>query len=251
MAHSAFKRTQLRDLYIALAAFKQSEQVAIAQFHAQDPSMLAHRIKHDLKTVAGYPSLADTVLVDDRRKPLPERVDVATIGSTAEFAKALQARLEHDVDGRSELRFTYLEREPSPLRGSGLERRQMDLLLLSADGHPILGELKRAADNLPYYALIQLFVHLVELSSSSQRRRLSTLGVPAAACGLPMDLYLIAYGDPHVTHTEASLEATERIARQLMRHPTCGLREHVRRVVYLEAKPVAGSLAFEPTFVVD
>src|SRR4051794_12951211 len=104
MAHSAFKRTQLRDLYIALAAFKQSEQVAIAQFHAQDPSMLAQRTKHALKPVPAYPSWAAPVLADDRRKPLPERVDVATIGSTAEFAKALQARLEHDVDGRSELR---------------------------------------------------------------------------------------------------------------------------------------------------
>lgn len=251
MTSPDFKRTQLRDFYIALASLKQSEQVALAQFHAEDPSMLAHRIKHDLKTVAGYPSLAGTLLVDDDRDPLPDQVDVAELASTPEFAKALKDRPQHSVSGHPELGFGYLEREPSPLRGSGLERRHMDLLLLSGDEHPVLAELKRAADNLPYYALIQLLVHLVELSSPSQRDRLTRLGVPAEAAGLPMDLYLIAYGDPHKTHTEASLQATESIAKQLMTDGGSALRTQVRRIAYLKAEPVEGALAFELVFLAE
>src|SRR5687768_8446437 len=99
MTNSAFKRTQMRDLYVTLRHLKQSEQVCLAEFHAQDMAMLSHRIKQDLKTVSGYPSLAKKVLVDENRTPLPAGVDVAQIKSTAEFASVLKEGGEHAVAG--------------------------------------------------------------------------------------------------------------------------------------------------------
>ena len=248
MAAKAFKGTQLRDLYSALGHLKQSEQVALAQEHARDVAMLEHRIKKDLATVAGYPALTEGPLVDDRRKRLPESVEVADLGSTDEFARAL-GHDRHVVAGRPDLGFRYLEREISPLRGSGLARRSMDLLLLGEDGTPILGELKRGPDSLPHFALIQLLVHLVELSSASQRERLVRLGVPPEKKDGPMDLYLIAYGAPHVTHHHASLEATKAIAHHLVTGRRGELAQHVRRIAYLHAKPVQDALAFTKIFI--
>lgn len=251
MKPNAFKRTQTRQLYVALAELKQSEQVALAKFHAEDARMLNHRIRQDLKTVAAYPSLAGSVLVDEDRKPLPDHVDLAHIKSTAEFASALKREPVHQVAGHPKLSFSYLEREPSPLRGSGLDRRHMDLLLLSSDGRPILGELKRGADNLPYYALIQLLLHLVELSNPSQRERLRQLGVPAKGSTSPMDLYLFAYGAPHVTHSDASLMATATIAEKLLSHKRSALRGQVNRIAYLKTTTDGASLHFEPVFVIE
>src|SRR4051794_29373195 len=147
MAESEFKATQLRQLYVAMASgvLKQAEQVALAEFHAADASLLEHRIREDLKTVASYPSLEATALVDEKRKALPDDVDVANLGSTAQFAAVLKRAGTHDVaDGLS---FSYLEREPSPLRGSTLEPRHLDLLLEAKDGRPILCEFKRGADS--------------------------------------------------------------------------------------------------------
>jgi hypothetical protein len=247
VAGNDIKRTQLRELYDALSHLKQSEQVAIAQFHATDTSMLQHRIKKDLATVAGYPKPTDPVLVDNERKALPTPVDVADLRSTIEFASALGTGL-HTVVGRADLEFRYLEREPSPLRGISPERRSMDLLLVSQDGTPVFGELKRGPDNLPYYALIQLLVHLVELSNRSQRERLITLGVAPEKADALVDLYLIAYGRPHITYNDESLAATEAIAHLLMRASSV-LRTQVRRIAYLHAEPYEGTLAFRPAFV--
>lgn len=112
----------------------------------------------------------------------------------------------------------------------------MDLLLCSQDGTPIFGELKRGKDNLPYYALIQLLVHTVELATPPQRSRLVPLGVAPERANEPADLYLIAYGDQHVTHYQPSLDATESVARRLMERST-QLRRQVRRIVYLKASP--------------
>lgn len=244
MTAHGFKRTQMRELYGALAHLKQSEQVALAMAHAHDASMLEHRIEQDLGTVAAYPSLGKTDLVDDKRTKLPVSVDIADLKSTAEFARALADQDALLVSKRTDLGFRYLEREISPLRGSGLERRSMDLLLLNEDGTPILGELKRGPDSLPYYALIQLLVHLVELSSASQRRRLVALGVPPDKRNARMDLYLLAYGAPHVTHHKASLKATKEISAQLMR-PGGALTTHVRRIAYLQASQNGSGHALE------
>lgn len=250
MGGKEIKRTQLRDLYSALGHLKQSEQVALARAHADDASMLEHRIKRDLVTVAGYPALTESPLVDAKRKALPESVDVADLRSTVAFAKAL-GHDPHTVADRPDLGFRYLEREISPLRGSSLERRAMDLLLLSQDNTPVLGELKRGPDSLPYFALIQLLVHLVELSSESQRERLVSLGVPSDRRDAPVDLYLISYGTPHVTHQQASLEATRAIAERLTSGRLSGLASQVRRIAYLHAQPAAGTLAFESIFVAE
>ncbi len=243
------KPTQLRSLYDALGHLKQSEQVALAEFHAGDSSMLEHRIRNDIGTVAMYPDASATVLVDDSRETLPVGVDVTNLRSTIEFASALGAGL-HRVEGRDELTFRYLAREISPLRGIRPERRSMDLLLCSQDGTPGFGELKRGADNLPYYALIQLLVHTVELATPRQRSRLVPLGVPPGQANEPADLYLIAYGDQHITHYQPSLDATEAVARRLMERST-QLHRQVRQITYLKATPTAEhTLAFTAEFVV-
>lgn len=239
--------TQLRGLYSTLGHLKQSEEVALAQAHAKDESMLEYRVKKDVATVAAYPPLHEP-LVDQKRKALPETVDVSHLRSTAEFARALEGGV-HAARDRPDLGFRYLEREVSPLRGGGVERRAMDLLLLSSDGTPILGEFKRGPDSLPYYALIQLLVHLVELSSPAQRERLVPLGVPPETSGAPMDLYLLAYGKPHVTHSEASLAATKAISERLVQGRK--FRDQVRRIAYLHAEPDGDALSFSCEFVAE
>lgn len=164
------KPTQLRQLYEALPAFEQAEQVAFAELHAQRPGMMRRRIKNDLRCVGGYEVDRGHPMVGSRRKTLPTDVDVSAITSTPAFAAALRDRKVSFAD--RDLAFEYVEREVVPLRGLATSQRSMDLLLRTRMGRPILGELKLGTDNLPYYAFVQLLMHAVELASPDQRARL-------------------------------------------------------------------------------
>lgn len=242
------KPTQLRQLYEALPAFEQAEQVAFAELHAQRPGMMRRRIKNDLGCVGGYEVDRGHPMVGSRRKTLPTDVDVSAITSTPAFAAALRDRKVSFAD--RDLAFEYVEREVVPLRGLATSQRSMDLLLRTRKGRPILGELKLGTDNLPYYAFVQLLMHAVELSSPDQRARLrSTARDLVVADGL-MDLYLISYGDPHKTYAERSRDATRSVAKALMKKNE-PLREQIRRIAYLHAASVDNGLRLETVFVVD
>ncbi len=223
------KRTQMRDLYNALRLIGQHEEiVSLAELHALEPGKIATRIDNDFARVADYEPLPGRAIGSSRGR-LPASFDLRALKRTPEFAAALGATSLHSVDERPELAFSYLEREVSPLRGSGLERRYMDLLLLNDDGTPILGELKIGTDSLPYTALIQLLMHFVELSSHPQRQRLVDLGVPEECCDRPFDLYLLGYGTPNKTFHRRAMDATTTIARALMKHDA--LNGQLRRIV--------------------
>lgn len=242
------KPTQLRQLYEALPAFEQAEQVALAELHAKTPGMMRRRIKNDLRCVADYEVDPGHAMVGSRRKALPTDVDVSAVTSTSAFAAALRDTKVSFAD--RDFAFEYVEREVVPLRGLATSPRSMDLLLRTRKGRPILGELKLGTDNLPYYAFVQLLMHAVELSSADQRARLRLTAKELVVAEGLMDLFLISYGDPHKTYAKRSRDATRSVAKALMKKNE-PLREQVRRIAYLHAIPVDDGLRLETVFAVD
>lgn len=242
------KPTQLRQLYEALPAFEQAEQVAVAELHANSPGMMRRRISNDLRCVAGYEVDRGHPMVGSRRKALPTDVDVSAITSTPSFAAALRDKKVSFAD--PDLAFEYVEREVVPLRGLATSPRSMDLLLRSRKGQPILGELKLGTDNLPYYAFVQLLMHAVELSSPAQRARLRSTGRDLVVAKGRTDLYLISYGDPHKTYAKRSRDATRSVAKAVMKKGE-PLRDQVRRIAYLHAVPLDNGLHLDTVFVAD
>lgn len=243
-----FKTTQLREYYIALHALKQQEWDALARLHAQDPARLRGRWTHDVQTVADYDLGVDEPFRPKEPKPLPNPPGPSEIRSTPEFA-GQPGPGDCDVVGRPDLSFRLIDREVSSLPGSV---RWLDLLLVNiADATPVLGELKIGTDKLPYFAFIQLLMHAVELSSETQHARMREhLGLPDAADEPRVDLYVIGYGKPNVTYHDASLKAVREIAEKLLIGKQACLRDHVRRIAYIEARPQGSSLEFHPEFVV-
>lgn len=86
-----------------------------------------------------------------------------------------------EVPKAPELGFRFLERELVVTQARGLRfvdgrpstnGPRIDLLLASADGLPIVGEVKVGGDSNPYLALIQALAAVAYLTPSSQRRRL-------------------------------------------------------------------------------
>lgn len=254
----AVKRTQMRALYVALKQLKQSELVALGKAHAENPSMLFHRIRADLKTVSDYPALGDHPLAGAKRKDLPPHVKPTRVTTTPEFASILAvAPGPCQVGEDTSLAFTYLDRELHPLRGlataagveeSRVERRYLDLLLRSDDATPILSELKIKTDSLPYSALIQLLMHTVELSGAAQRRRLSA-AFPSLSSKGPVDLYVLSYGEPNKTFDRVSRISAQEIASALVCDPRSPLRGSVRRIAFVKASGTSKTLSFTPLFV--
>jgi hypothetical protein len=252
---SEFEPTQLRELYDALGALKEGERTALAEMHANDPTLLLHRFEHSVKKVAGYPPL-DEHFHPPRSARTDPPTSVAEITSTADFARHLSQGNEFEVGGDEELWFRFVDREIFPLRqttrgGTRPTRRWLDLLLVSRDGLPIVAELKIREDKPTYDAFIQALMYAVELSSPAQLSRLKEqyeeAGFDWPTGGPVLDLYLIAF-DPPVrgTYRKRSFEATKRIVEKMLADER--LSSVVRRIAYLEATIRGDGLAFKSRF---
>lgn len=250
MVSKRFKTTQLREYYDALHALKHQEWDALSRLHARDPARLRGRWTHDIQTVADYDLSVDEPFRPKEPTPLPDPPGPGEIRSTPEFAAQLGPG-DHHVVGRPDLSFRLINREVSSVPG---RVRWLDLLLVNITdaATPVLGELKIGTDKLPYFAFIQLLMHAVELSSVTQHARMREhLGLPDAVDETRVDLYVVGCGKPNVTYHDASLKATCEIAEKLLIGKKACLKDHVRRIAYIEARPQGNSLEFHPEFVVE
>ena len=254
-----FAPTKLRVLYDVLGDLHDEEQTALAEWHVKKPKEILHRIKHDLDTVEGYDAIDEHFHDQGSRTPLPDPpTPSAKVVYTHEFASQLANDHLHSVVGADDLTFRYVDREIFPLRqttpgGPRPKARKLDLLLVSKDGLPIIGELKIREDRATYFALIQSLMYAVELSSSSQRARLvkyyEDTGFTWPDREPFGDIYIIAFEPPKPaqdTNRGRSFEATRRLAETLVEQPQ--FKALIRRVVYLEASAAPDGFVFEPRF---
>lgn len=250
---SALRPTELRQYYEALHGLFEEEQTTLAETHAGDPTLLAHRLEQSVKVAETYPPIADE-FIGRNRKPLPEDVPISEIRSTADFVSRIKRRgLIPVID--SGLAFRYVERELSPLRTTGARRaarRSLDLLLVSEDRLPIAAELKIRADSPTYPALIQALMYAAELVTPQQRERLARefpkAGFAWPAQGPYIDVFVMAFeAPPKGQFRKRSFEATRLVAEKALEKEP--FRRVVRRIAYLDASAVNGQLVFRDEFV--
>lgn len=241
--------TQLRDYYDALCALKEEEQTALAEFHASDPELLAHRFAHSLKAVESLEPIDESFYPAGARKPVPD-VPPDEIRTTFDFVSRLDGRT-WVVEDDSSLNFSYVEHEISPLRTTGstrASRRSLDLLLEN-DGVPVFAELKIRGDRLAYFGLVQILMLTSELVADHQRTRLtehSDVTFPGEAPYA--DAWIIAFDPPERGKYRARSEAAvQRIAEQLVADPRCAA---IRQIAYIYGSQKDGELTFRKHFAV-
>ena len=248
--------TQLRDYYEALLALKEEEQTVLAEFHAEDPTLLIHRFAESVKEAELCIGQAKESF-HEREALAPAEVG-AEIVSTIDFAGQLVNRDCLVADPHADLSFAYVDREIFPGRTKGVARmrkRTADLLLVNVEDRlPIVGEVKIRSDRPTYFAFVQALMHAAELVSETQRRRLEREYNEARFAwpgdGPFIDVYLIAYEPPERGEFRGrSTEATERMAEKMMASPK--VTRWLRRVAYLEARARDDQLEFEAAFVFD
>jgi hypothetical protein len=113
----------------------------------------------------------------------------------------------------------------------------MDLLLANRkDKFPIVGEVKVTTDKDPFFALVQSLMYAVELTTESQRGRLtsaygSRLSFPDK--GPFADIYLILVSYPRDDDRSELLRLTSQLAESLLA-PESFTSGIVRRIVCIE-----------------
>lgn len=143
-----------------------------------------------------------------------------------------------DVPERPELGFRFLERELVVTQARGFRFEdgrvssngpRIDLLLASADGLPIVGEVKVAGDSSPFLALIQALAAAAYLTPPLQRGRLLHHSPAGALSGddTRIDVYLIAVSElVRSKPRRAILDETKGLSEKLA--PKLG--KYVRRI---------------------
>lgn len=244
--------TQLRELYAALTALHEHEQMLLAKQHATRPKDLINRFLHSVRDGARREVDPTEAFHDPRDPDLPDQpVAFDRLISTFDFASHLPG-VEYAVDGHPELGFSYVAREVFPGRRKREKRRRMvprtlDLLLSSADRKlPIIGEVKIRGDSLTYFAFVQALMHVAELVAPLQRERLAThyegrFDWPPT--GPYADLYLISYEPPKTgANRDDSFTLSKQIAEAFEQDAEVG--RHVRRIAFIEAEQRGDQLGF-------
>jgi hypothetical protein len=236
---------------MALLALKEDEQMELAEFHAEHPNRLVKRFLESVKKAGARPATDEHFYESTRKDPSDgDPVPPGEVKSTFDFATQVVAAGGVEVEGAPELCSAYVDREIFLARTKLTENywtpRTLDLLLVSAEGRPIVGELKIRSDSLPYFALIQALMHAAELTSEAQRTRLADLypdkGFRFGEKGPWVDVDLIAYKVPDDTSRKRSLELAKEIASKLMADER--VAKLIGRIAFLEARPDGERLAF-------
>jgi hypothetical protein len=252
--------TEMLGLYRRLSAVGSRGLTAhldLATRFAQKPDELAERFALSVAQFARY---------RNPKQPFHERGAYAAIppeappeiAHTVDFAALLARRRRWTVEGRPDLAFSYVDREPDCMRtspGQKLEdgkpsKNQItaDLLLRSAgDGTPIVAELKIRDDQDAFYGLVQALAAAAHLVTASQRLRLHNVYEfpPASGTGGPyVDVYVVLHDHPMKGLRPEILEKSANIASRLLENAS--VASLVRRIEFLHSNFVDDGLAFEP-----
>jgi hypothetical protein len=122
--------TALRTYYDALHALTEREQTVLAEAHAADPTALIHRFDQSVRAF-GAP-INEPFYTTTRADPARQRSRPDQINSTIKFAAQIADGSQRLVSSAPSLAFRYVDRELSPLRSTGSDRRarrSLDLLL--------------------------------------------------------------------------------------------------------------------------
>jgi hypothetical protein len=155
-----------------------------------------------------------------------------------------------------------VDRELVPLRtqGHGEEMssrsrrsRRLDLLLRAADDRPVIAEVKARSDQHPFYGFIQALMHVSQLASPAQRKRLSACYPDLEPSG-PVDVCLILAGNArYFFEPEGGWKRRPKFkpqladeARRLCEGFTADGRAErfVRTITWLEGSMLDGNLVF-------
>lgn len=247
--------TQLRDYYDALSAMKEQELTALAEAHAEDPTLIVRRFRKSVEAVNRRDRTGEKFYESKRKDPRGSPTPISDIKSTIEFASHICDRASCGVRGAEALDFRYIDREIFPARtrrDARTSRRSLDLLLANSHDHtPVLAELKIGRDKPTYFAFIQALMHAAELQSPSQRDRLKAhpggQNFRWPTDGPFADLYIIGFDSPRTgKYRERSFDATKRISERLVQEES--ISRYIRRIAYLEALADEGTMEFEKRF---
>ena len=260
--------SELRRYYEALVGLlKEQEQTALAEAHADNPTLLAKRFRRSIEGLDEHfdehPKIDELFYDSERADPADPDNRATSIGdikSTLQFAAELCDGRSRRVTGGELLAFRYVDREISPLRSKHtrredrVARRSLDLLLANAcDNTPIFAELKLRGDRPTYFALVQLLMLVAEFLPARQRERVAEFQPSAGnlawpAAGPFADAYIVAFEPPATgKYRQRSFDATARICEKLIARPD--VSSIIRRIAYIEATDNgAGGLAFTSKF---
>jgi hypothetical protein len=240
-------------LFDALQLLREQEQTALAESYALDSSLLIRRFRQSVQHAATR-APTDELFSSSLRKPLAvPPLPLKHVKNTYDFTSHVADRGSCQVADNPQFDFEYVDYEIFPSRTTGpnrLPRRSLDLLLVnSRDAVPIFAEVKIGDDRNSFYALVQVLALAAEFASPAQRRRLQLhhgRRVTAPVDGPVGDAYVIALDPLSRGKFRGRLQAAcEVIVQSLMEEPE--IRQHLRRVVYLEARRLGG-LPFTTTF---
>jgi len=245
--------TPLTDYYRSLTYLKEQELTALAETHADDPSLLISRFLASVEAVEGRTPIDEPF---HGKRSAVRADDGRGLSRTIDFVTYLQAERFWNVSGQQELAFRYVDYEIFPARKTVKETRELrhstDVLLANMhDGMPIVTELKIRGDKPAYFALVQILMLASEFQSAHQRKRLlkhyASASFNWAPAGPYVDVYILVFEPPKVgKYRERSFNATKQISEQLMKDGR--FAKIVRRIAYIEAAIENDDMAFKKLF---
>jgi hypothetical protein len=163
---------------------------------------------------------------------------------------------------QSSLGIEYVARELVPLRTAGQGRemsrrsrrsRRLDLVLRAPDGAPVVTEVKAKTDQHPFYGVIQALMHVSQLASPAQRKRL-TGRFPTLVSSGPVDVCLILAANSRYFFEPAGGRKRQPAFKPQLAHEAQRLcegfvgdartQDYVRTITWLEGSMIDGKLVF-------
>ena len=240
--------TGLRHLYLLLRDFpKEDFQLEVARELCRKPKQLAELITKSRKHFELYDNKGEGF--HDRGND--GRLTADRLGSKKladRFLKQLAAKSVNIASAHQYYKFVYVDYDISPYRTTGSQFENgasgessgtggMDILLSNEkDQTPIVGETKADTDVNPFFGLIQSLMYAVELSTPSQRLRLSQsyngrFAESSPDQGIDIYLFLLRYAQDEKSQEFLSL--TNQLSAKLLEIKT--ISTIVRRIVALES----------------
>ncbi len=243
--------TGLRHLYQLLRDFRKGKfQLEVARELCRQPKQLANLITKSRKHLELYNNQGEGF--HDRGNDgrlTADRLDSNNLAD--KFLRQLAAKSVSIVSAPQHYEFVYVDYDISPYRTTGSQFEDgssgkssgtggMDILLSNKqDQTPIVGETKADTDVNPFLGLIQSLMYAVELSTPSQRIRLSQsyqgrFAVSSPDEGIDIYLFLLRYAQDE--QSQEFLSLTNQLSAKLLEIKN--MSKIVRQIVALESPMV-------------
>ncbi len=216
--------TRLRKYYQSMKVLEKAFFAAIAEMYEKKPSLLEKLWNDSRQQFLAYEN--QKAWGQSKRESLPRFTGpLSDVSSTNEFTTFF---MNH---GLTDSGYEYVSREINPwntrqgvfatgLRATKTGRGGMDLLLRSADGLPVVAEVKVRDDKNCFFALLQALTYAVELSTPNQIKRLQLTfpdAFPALSPSSPVEVAVIMVNPV----PDATRNTTTKLIQSLNRRNRC------------------------------